>query len=81
MTDLTEIRHVADNCFRYNEIKETEDTLELQEDGRWVEKWGMRFKPVKCKFYAADNIQKAPGMVQLTGKSPRKLLIISNNFV
>ena len=45
----SEIRLFADDCVCYREIKDTEDTLELQEDivqlGCWARKWGMRFQP------------------------------------
>ena len=41
-------------CVCYHEIKDTEDTVKLQEDtdrlGCWATRWGMRFQPVKCKI-------------------------------
>ena len=42
----------ADDCVCYHEIREIEDTVNLQKDidrlGSLVRKWGMRFKSVKC---------------------------------
>ena len=50
----SELRLFADNCVCYHEIKDTEDTLKLQEDidhlGCWARSWGMRFEPVKCNI-------------------------------
>ena len=51
-TDIeSEIRLFADDCVRYREIKDKEDTLKLQWDidrlGNWASKWGIRFQPVK----------------------------------
>ena len=50
----SEIRLFTDDCVCYREIKDTEDTVKLQEDidrlGSWARKWGMRFKPVKCNI-------------------------------
>ena len=44
----------ADDCVCYREIKDTEDTVKLQEDiyrlGCWARSWGMRFQPVKCNI-------------------------------
>ena len=47
MSDIgSEIRLFADVCDCYREIKDKEDTLELQKDidrlGIWARKWGMR---------------------------------------
>ena len=55
MSDIeSEIRLFADDCVCYREIKDIEDTLELQKDidclGIWARKWGMRFQPVKCNM-------------------------------
>ena len=55
MSDIeSEIRLFADDCVCYREIKDMEDTLELQKDidrlGIWVRKWVMRFQPVKCNM-------------------------------
>ena len=48
----SELRLFADGCVCYREIKDTEDTVKLQEDidrlGYWARGWGMRFQPVKC---------------------------------
>ena len=61
----SEIRLLADDCVCYREIKDEEDTMELQRDidqlGSWARKWGMRFQPVKCN------------MVQLTRKRIKKI--------
>ena len=50
----SEIRHFADDCVCYREIKGKKDTLKLQRDidrlGNWARKWGMRFQPVKCSM-------------------------------
>ena len=44
----------ADDCVCYREIKDTEDTVKLQEDidrlRCWARSWGMRFQPVKCNI-------------------------------
>ena len=61
----SEIRLFADDCVCYCEIKDEEDTMELQSDidrlGSWARKWGMRFQPVKCN------------MMQLTRKRINKI--------
>ena len=61
----SDIRLFADDCVCYREIKNEEDTLELQRDvdrlGSWAGKWGMRFQPVECN------------MVQLTNKRSSKV--------
>ena len=50
----SEIRLFADDCVCYREIKDEEDTMELQSDidrlDSWARKWGMRFQPVKCNM-------------------------------
>ena len=47
----SEIRLYADDCVCYREIKDIEDTLNLQRNidrlGNWPRKWGMKFQPVK----------------------------------
>ena len=47
----SELRLFADDCVCYREIKNTEDTVKLQEDidrlGCWARSWGMRFQPVR----------------------------------
>ena len=52
-----EIRLFVNDCVCYIEIKDIEDTLNLQRDidrlGNcmdWARKWGMRFQPVKCSM-------------------------------
>ena len=49
-----ELRLFADDCVCCREIKDTEDTVKLQEDmdrlGCWARSWGMRFQPVKCNI-------------------------------
>ena len=61
----SEIRFFADDCVRYREIKDKEDTLKLQRDfdqlGNCARKWGMRFQHVKCN------------MIQLTRKHLNKI--------
>ena len=61
----SEIRHFADDCVCYCEIKELQDTLKFQWDtdrlGNWTSKWGMRFQPVKFNI------------VPLTGKLTNKI--------
>ena len=41
----SEIRHFADDCFRYRKIKDEEDKMKLQRDidrlGSGARKWGM----------------------------------------
>ena len=50
----SEQRLFADDCVCYREIKDTEDTVKLQEDidrlGCWARSWGMRFQPAKCNI-------------------------------
>ena len=50
----SELRLFADDCVCYCEIKDTEDTVKLQEDidhlGCWARSWDMRFQPVKCNI-------------------------------
>ena len=50
----SELRLFADDCVCYREIKNTEDTVKLQEDidrlGCWARSWGMRFQLVKCNI-------------------------------
>ena len=50
----SELRLFAVDCVCYREIKDTEDTVKLQEDidriGCWARSWGMRFQPVKCNI-------------------------------
>ena len=50
----SEIRHFADDCVCYREIKDEEDKIKLQRDidrlGSSARKWGMRFQPVKCNM-------------------------------
>ena len=50
----SEIRHFADDCVCYHEIKDKEDTVKLQRDinrlGSWTRKLGRRFQPVKCNM-------------------------------
>ena len=61
----SEIRLFADDCVCYREIKDEEDTVELQRDidrlGCWARKCGMRFQPVKCN------------MMQLTRKQIKRI--------
>ena len=61
----SEIRLFADNCVCYREMKDEEDTMNLQMDndplGSWARKWGMRFQPFKCN------------MMQLTRKQIKKI--------
>ena len=54
-TDIdSEIRLFADDCVCYREIRDTDDSLELQKGmnrlGCWARKWGMIFQPVKCNI-------------------------------
>ena len=60
----SEIRHFADDCVCYREIKDEEDTMKLQRDidrlGCWGRKLCMRFQPVNCN------------MVQVTRKRIKK---------
>ena len=47
----SELRLFADDCVCYREIKDTEDTVKLQDRlGCWARSWGMRFHPVKCNI-------------------------------
>ena len=59
INDITEyidsdLRLFADDCVCYHEIKDTEDTVKLQEDidrlGCLARSLGMRFQPVKCNI-------------------------------
>ena len=61
----SEIRHLADDCVCYREIKNEKDMMKFQRDidrlGSWARKWGMRFQTVKCN------------MMQLTRKWIKKI--------
>ena len=50
-----ELRLFADDCVCYHEIKDTEDTVKLQEDiahiGCWARNWGLRFQPVETMLH------------------------------
>ena len=50
----SELRLFAGDCVCYREIKDTEDTVKLQEDidrlGCWSRSWGTRFQPVRCNI-------------------------------
>ena len=50
----SEIRLFTNDCVCYRQIGSTEDTWKHQKDidqlGKWVRKWGMRFQPVKCNI-------------------------------
>ena len=50
----SELRLFAEDCVCYGEIKNSEDTVKLQEDidhlGCWARSWGMRFQPLKCNI-------------------------------
>ena len=50
----SEIRLFADDCVCYRQIDSIEDTSKLQKDidqlGKWVRKWGMRFQLMKCNI-------------------------------
>ena len=50
----SEIRLFADDCVCCREIKDEEDTMNLQRDidrlDSLARKWGMRFQPVKCNM-------------------------------
>ena len=76
----SEIRLFADDCVCYREIKDKEDTLELQRDidrlGNWAWKWGMRFQPVKCNMMQLTRKHLNKIQVQFS-----KMWIISNTLV
>ena len=50
----SELRLFDDDCVRYCEIKDIEETVKLLEDidclGCWARSWGMRFQPVQCNI-------------------------------
>ena len=50
----SELRLFVDDCVCYREIKDTEDTVKLQEEidhlGCRARSWDMRFQPVKCNI-------------------------------
>ena len=54
MTSHQILRLFADDCVCYCEIKDEEDTIELQRDidrlGSWARKCGRRLQPVKCNM-------------------------------
>ena len=82
----SEIRLFADDCVRYREIKDKEDTLKLQRDidrlGIWARKWGMRFQPVKCNMMqlTRKHLNKIQASYTLEGSVLEKR-IISNTLV
>ena len=49
-----ELRHFADDCVCYHEIKDIGDTVKFQEDidrlGCWARSLGMRFQQVECNI-------------------------------
>ena len=69
----SELRFFADDCVCYREIKDTEDTVKLQEDidrlGCWARSWGMRFQPVKCNIMqiTRKQIKKIKASYSLEG--------------
>ena len=69
----SELRLFADDCVCYREIKDTEDTVKLQEDidrlGCWARSWGMRFQPVKCNIMqiTSKRIKKINASYSLEG--------------
>ena len=78
INDITEdidskLRLFADDCVCYLEIKDTEDTVKLQEDidrlGCWARSWGMRFQPVKCNIMqiSRKQIKKINALYSLEG--------------
>ena len=50
----SEIRLLADDCICCRQIDSIEDTAKLKKDidqlGKWVRQWGMRFQPVKSNM-------------------------------
>ena len=69
----SEIRHFADDCVCYREIKDEEDTMKLQRDidrlGSWARKCDMRFQPVKCNMMqlTRNRIKKVHASYTLEG--------------
>ena len=55
----SEIRHFADVCVCYREMRNVEDTVKLQKDidrlGSWARNGGMKFQPVKCNMMQLPN--------------------------
>ena len=44
------VRHFADYCLIYRNIKNKEDQIALQKDLNLLENWGMRFNAAKCNI-------------------------------
>ena len=67
----SELRLFTDDCVCHREIKNSEDTVKLQEDidrlGSWARSWGMRFQPVKCNI------------MQITRKRIKKINVSYNS--
>ena len=75
----SELRLFADNCVCYREIKNSEDTVKLQEDidrfGCWARSCGTRFQPVKCNIMQLitdykETDQEDQCFLYLRGKGP-----------
>ena len=70
----SELKLFADDCICYREMKDTEDTVKLQEDidrlGCSGRSGGMRFQPVKCSIIqiARKRIKKINASYSLEGK-------------
>ena len=69
----SELRLFADDCVCYRDIKDTEDTVKLQEDidhlRCWARSLGMRFQPVKCNIMqiTRKRIKKISASYSLEG--------------
>ena len=57
----SEIRLFADDCVCYRQIDSIEDTSNPQKDidqlGKWVRKWVMRFQLVKCNIMQLTSMR------------------------
>ena len=50
----SKVRHFADDCLIYRNMKNKQDQITLQKDRKmlenWVNTWGMRFNAAKCNI-------------------------------
>ena len=81
----SEIRLFADDCVCYPQIDSIEDTLKHQKNidqlGKWVRKWGMRFQPVKCNLMQLGSGSKRSMQFTPQKEQSSKIWIILNILV
>ena len=70
------LRNKTDDSVCYREIRDAEDSLELQKDTDrlecWARKWGMRFQPDKCNILHITRERINNTLLHFRGNGPRK---------